>query len=286
MTTTPILIQGYRGLSLVGEVAGPQEGPLVVLLHGGGQTRHSWGAAQRELAASGYRAVTFDARGHGESAWDPQGDYTLAAFADDLRRLVGHFSRPAALIGASLGGHAAAYAVTQPPRTDSWALVLVDVVPRINPAGRAHIIGFMAANPEGFASLNEAAEAVARYLPHRERPPTTAGLRKNLRQRTDGRYYWHWDPRFLAHPIDSPDIVDRLELGLAEVDVPILLVRGGASDVVTDAEAQQFRTIVPRSETTDVAKATHMVAGDRNDAFNRSIIAFLRRHAPLLGHPA
>jgi non-heme chloroperoxidase len=280
---TRLQLSGRNGIALAGDAAGPEDGPLVLFLHGGGQTRHSWGTAQRMMAADGYRVVTFDARGHGESEWDERGDYSLAAFAADLRCVVDRIGRPAALIGASLGGHAAAYAVTQPPRVKAWSLVLVDVVPRINPVGRAHIIDFMGANPDGFSSLAEAAEAISTYLPHRERPPTTSGLGKNLKQRANGRYYWHWDPLFLESRVDPPELMERLEAGLAEIEVPILLVRGGASDVVTDAEASQFRRIVPDAEIANVAKATHMVAGDRNDAFNRSIITFLRRHAQGFG---
>jgi len=272
--------EGAGGLPLVGDLAGPVDGPLVVFLHGGGQTRHSWGAAQARMAERGFRALTLDLRGHGDTVWAPDGDYSLACFAEDLRRVVARLERPAALVGASLGGHAATFAVTQPPGLPSWALVLVDVVPRINPVGRAHIIAFMKAHPDGFATLDEAADAIAQYLPHRKRPTTTSGLAKNLRRKPDGRYYWHWDPRFLDHPVDDPEVVDRMEAGLQTADLPILLVRGGASDVVTDVEARRFRQLVPAAEMVDVTRATHMVAGDRNDAFNDAIVRFLDRHAP------
>ena len=63
--------------------------------------------------------------------------------------------------------------------------------------------------------------------------------------------------------------------------LPVLLVRGLKSDVVSDAGVAAFRALLPALEVADVGGAGHMVAGDRNDAFNASVIAFLMRHLAL-----
>src|SRR5205085_10912095 len=85
------------------------------------------------------------------------------------------------------------------------ALVLVDVAHQVELEGRNRIGTFMTGAPDGFASLEEAADAIAAYNPHRPRPTDLSGLAKNLRQREDGRWVWHWDPRFVRGKFGSPD---------------------------------------------------------------------------------
>lgn len=129
----------------------------------------------------------------------------------------------------------------------------------------------------GFASLDEAASAIAAYTRERRRAPTADGLRKNLRQRADGRWYWHWDPRFVdatRNPANRPN--GLLEEMAARLTVPTLLIRGSKSDVLTDEGVDAFRRAVPHAQCVDVAGAGHMVAGDRNDAFTGAILDFLR----------
>src|SRR5699024_31719 len=117
------------------------------------------------------------------------------------------------------------------------ALVLVDVVPRVEREGTDRISRFMTGNPDGFANFEEAADAVAAYLPHRPRPKSTGGLRKNLRQRDDGRWYWHWDPEFVTGELrpETHRLVERMCDAARRVRVPALLVRGTLSDVVSQS---------------------------------------------------
>lgn len=269
---------GAQGLGLAADVGGDPGAPPVILLHGGGQTRHSWGAAQRALVAQGFFVVNLDARGHGDSDWSPQADYSLDSLAADLRAVAATLARPPALVGASMGGATALYAVghdAMPAR----ALVMVDIVPRIEAEGAKKIGTFMRAHPRGFASVDEAAEAVAQYYPHRPRPKDPAGLMKNLRLRDDGRLHWHWDPHMLDQRRDPepPSFTDQMLDACAGVHVPSLLVRGLKSDIVSDAGIAEFRARLPQLEVFDVEGAGHMVAGDRNDAFNDGVLAFLRR---------
>ncbi|MDT0271106.1 alpha/beta hydrolase, partial [Streptomyces sp. DSM 44915] len=127
-------------------------------------------------------------------------------------------------------------------------LVLVDVVPRFEKSGSARIRDCMFTNVDGFDSLEEAADAVSSYLPHRTKPRSPDGLKKNLRLR-DGRWYWHWDPAFLTKPEDDPFIrVEKLEQAAMNLTIPILLIRGKLSDVVSPEGVQDFLEKVPAAE--------------------------------------
>ena len=269
-------------MMLTADVGGDPAAPAVVLLHGGGQTRHSWAAAQHALVQRGYHVVNLDARGHGDSDWSRAGRYEIPDMAADLRAVIATLPGPPALVGASLGAATALELIGHSPEPLARCLVVVDLVPEAEPEGVRRIHAFMSAHPQGFADLEEAAAAVATYYPHRPRPRDPGGLRKNLRQRADGRWYWHWDPAFLDHMgRDPPERFSaRLAAAARGVRVPTLLVRGMQSDIVGDAGVAALRAVLPQVEVFEVAGAGHMVAGDRNDAFNAGVIAFLERHLP------
>lgn len=268
------------GVALVGDTGGDPDAPLVVLMHGGGQTRHSWMGAMSTLITVGYRVLSYDARGHGESEWSEPSDYSLPVRARDMVEIIGVEHAPIALVGASLGGATAMWAMADGFRPA--AVVLVDIVPRPDPGGVARIRRFMLGHPDGFASLAEAADAVSAYNPHRPRPSDHSGLEKNLRLRPDGRFRWHWDPNILARDPEE-EIAEFLATveGLKRVrGVPIQLVRGLESDVVTDSGITELRAAMNDLEVFDVAGAGHMVAGDRNDIFVDGVLEFLRQHVP------
>jgi pimeloyl-ACP methyl ester carboxylesterase len=285
----PLRLSGH-GLELAADAYGPDDGPPILLFPGGGQTRHSWDGTARLLGNKGWRATTVDLRGHGDSDWALDGDYSLDAFAADVRdiaRATGR--RPPALVGASLGGISSLIAIAEDDQTTerpvASALVLVDVAPRLEPEGVARIGTFMLGHLDGFASLEDVADAVAAYNPHRPRPSDLSGLRKNVRQREDGRWYWHWDPRFMSPGrIDEPRSIrneDRLERAAQTLTLPVLLVRGRQSDVLSEAGARNLQALVPHARFVDVAGAGHMVAGDRNDVFNDAVVAFLEETLPV-----
>ncbi|MDP2226300.1 MAG: alpha/beta hydrolase [Moraxellaceae bacterium] len=267
--------QGHR---LALSVAGPADGQPVIFLHGGGQTRHAWKRSAEALGTRGWRAITVDLRGHGDSDWP--GDYRIQDFAADVLELALAQTSPPVLVGASMGGLCSLLANAGTDGEVSRALVLVDIAPRLNAAGVDRILGFMAAHPEGFASLEDAADAVAGYQPQRTQKGDPSGLKKNLRQRDDGRWYWHWDPAMLV----------AFQQGRAENDIhnderfyhaaekltqPVLLVRGTQSDVVDESITREFQERIPQARVADVGGAGHMVAGDRNDVFLEAVLEFL-----------
>ena len=156
-------------------------------------------------------------------------------------------------------------------------LVLVDVVPRYEKDGSARIREFMSSGLNGFESLEEAADAVAAYLPHRTKPRSSAGLKKNLRYR-DGRWHWHWDPAFLTAPMDDPFVrVEKLEQAAINLTIPILLIRGRLSDVVSEEGVKDFLDKVPSAEFVELSDAGHTAAGDDNDAFSEVVVQFVNR---------
>jgi pimeloyl-ACP methyl ester carboxylesterase len=276
---------GAGGVRLAGDEWGDPNGPLVVLLHGGGQTRHAWKGTGQRLAAAGYHAVAPDARGHGDTDWAPDGNYLQQAMVDDLVSLLHELGdRRPVLVGASMGGGVALSAIGE-DQVDATALVLVDIAPRIEPGGVAKIRDFMFGSPDGFASLDEVADAIAGYQPHRERPTNLDGLAKNVRLAPDGRYRWHWDPRFMQDKRDLATRQAHQEQCARNVTVPTLLVRGGLSDIVSEEGAREFLDLCPHAEYVNVTEASHMVAGDRNDVFADAVIEFLERVVPVGGEP-
>lgn len=266
------------GIELVADVAGDPSAPCVVLMHGGGQTRFSWQNAMAELIEAGYRVINFDARGHGESGWAGPGGYGLKRHARDLAHITADVEGAMALVGASLGGATALRAMADGMRPA--AVVLVDIVPRPDLTGVQRIRDFMLGTPEGFRSIQEVADAIAAYNPHRPRPTDLTGLMRNLRLREDGRLRWHWDPAFLGREpsLELAELEATIEGARAAGEVPVLLIRGMHSDVVGEQGLAELRSVLPRLEVHEVPEAGHMVAGDRNDAFNRGMIAFLRSH--------
>jgi pimeloyl-ACP methyl ester carboxylesterase len=282
MNSTPVEFErlSLRGLdlNLIADSAGPMNAPSILFLHGSGQTRQSWSGALAEAVKRGYRAISLDLRGHGDSEWAPDGQYGLDRFAADVRQVIEQIGGEPILVGASLGG-LVGMMITAAPPPRLRALVLVDITARVEAGGANEVIAFMESAPDGFATLDEAAAAVSAYLPHRPRPASTNGLKRNLRLR-NGRYYWHWDPAFMqmgrdAKSNNSFEGPNPLESVARAVNIPTLLIRGSHSRIVSEAGAREFLELVPHAEFVDIAGAHHMVAGDANDAFNAAVFGFI-----------
>lgn len=269
---------GRGGIGIAADVGGDPAHPPAILMHGGGQTRHSWRLATRSLVRMGYHVISLDLRGHGESDWAADGDYSIDAFVADLKAIVATLSAPVTLVGASLGGIVSLLALGESNEIEARALILVDVVPHVRKEGVDRIRDFMSGNPEGFATVDEAVEAVARYLPDRPRSASSAGLRKNLRAGADGRLYWHWDPQLhtqLRTEVEIGAMTRRMTAAARNIAVPTLIVRGKASDVVSAEAAAQLQSLMRNARCVDVEGAGHMVVGDKNDKFTAAVEHFL-----------
>jgi len=271
---------GLDGGVLVADVYGPVGAPTVLLLHGGGQTRHAWGRAAQTLGAAGWRTVALDLPGHGDSAWAANGDYRIETLAERMCRIWRELGTPLAVVGASLGGLISMAAVGRADAPPINALVLVDIAPRMEEAGVERIVHFMRAQPDGFATLEEAALHIAAY---RGRPMDgpIEGLKKNLRLNAQGRWVWHWDPRLMSEANHNhrrdPDGYERALRGL---QAPTLLLRGQRSDVISEEDARALVHTLPQARFVDLKGAGHMIAGDANDAFAASVVDFLHEVMP------
>jgi pimeloyl-ACP methyl ester carboxylesterase len=273
---TGLTLTGIHGNRLVGDRWSPMAPtlPPLLMLHGGGQTRHSWDAAAARLSAAGANITTYDARGHGDSDRALDGDYGLDTFAKDLATVLETFATPPVVLGASLGGLSALLAAGELGAPAS-GLVLVDVAPHASRGGAHRILSFMRRHTGGFASLDEVADAINEYnpRPHKRR---LEGLRKNVRQGQNGRWYWHWDPAFLEYG-DEPtqtSLMGRLDRAAENLTIPTLLIRGTDSDVVTPEAAQDFLARVRTATLVEVSSG-HMVVGDDNDVFTASVLPFV-----------
>jgi peroxiredoxin len=274
------------GIRIAADRLGDPRAQAAVFLHGGGQTRRSWGRAAAAVAERGWQAVTLDLRGHGESDWSEDGDYRVTSFANDVLEVLRQLPPRPVIVGASLGGFAAMLLAGELAPASVGAVILVDIVPNMDPSGATRIHDFMSDRLiSGFDSLDDVADAIQEYNPHRNRPTDLDGLRTNLRLR-DGRWYWHWDPKFIDGSAALPPIevteTDRLHAAVETIlrnGVPMLLVRGQMSDLVTKERADEFLSRFPEIDFVDVGGAGHMVASDRNDVFAEAVVEFLGRHA-------
>lgn len=276
---TRIAVRTADGLSLAGDVLGPDAGARVIFLHGGGQSRSAWRGAARRLAAAGFRACTMDLRGHGDSDWSEAQAYGFDDYVADLRATISALGdQPAILVGASLGGHIAMLAAARHPHLVR-ALLLADVTPWIDEARGREVRDSMRASAAGFASVQEAAESVAALRGEVARPASALdGLRRHLREGDDGRLYWRWDVRLVS----EDHLMGGGEGGLfqteaAKVRAPILVMHAEHSTLTTEAEIAGFRSVQPDLNVTMIAGAGHMVTGDVNDAYADAILDFIGR---------
>ena len=285
--TEMINIAGFGGLNLAAEVQGEFDAMPVLLAHGGGQTRRAWKGVISDLAEAGFRVIAVDMRGHGDSDWSSDGAYEMRDFATDLVAIASDLERKPALVGASLGGLAGLLAEGELAQGIFASLTLIDIAPRMEPNGVMRVVSFMEEHVDkGFSSPEVAAEIISSYMPHRPKRTAGGGLRHYLRQKEDGRFYWHWDPAFIRNIMaakrSDPDHQERQFKALSEATgnlaLPLHLIRGGSSDMVSEEAVLHLRTLAPHAEYTDIADANHMVVGDANDTFSVAILDFLKRH--------
>jgi pimeloyl-ACP methyl ester carboxylesterase len=270
-----IRLQG-DGLELAGSAYGDPAAPPVLFFHGGGQSRNAWLGSAKTVAQAGYYGISFDLRGHGDSNWPADGDYLLDAFGRDVERLISHFDQPVTLVGASRGGQAALVGGSRHP--DRVRLImLADVAPMIRDNGVDCIRAFFAEGEAGFATLDEAADSLARHL-NQPRMEDASRLARAMRKDEAGRWHWRWDPatgkREFLHP---PSENEALLAAAARVKSPIVLVRAELSHLLTDEGVDRFQQLAPQLEVITAKGVGHMFTADRNDAFAAQLLECLER---------
>ncbi|CAH1663677.1 MULTISPECIES: alpha/beta hydrolase [unclassified Chelatococcus] len=274
-----------NGLILVGKEVGDPSASLVLLFHGGAQNHRAWERSLQSLARSGYRAIAVDMRGHGDSGWAPDGRYGIEDWGADTVCLVEQLSRESnkkiALVGASRGGLGALLTAASHPDLVS-CLVMIDVAPRIDESGMGAIRAFMQRSAEGFATVEDAAAALTKFM-NRSPRGDASGLQAIMRRAENGLLFWTWDPRMAASEFVRPPSEAVLSIEAARrLTVSTLVVRGGNSELMRDCDVDHFRSITPHLESVTVPGIGHMLTGDSNDAFMPSVLDFLRRRHPAI----
>jgi pimeloyl-ACP methyl ester carboxylesterase len=239
----------------------------VLCLHGGGQTAYMYEELGSALRAT-HHLLAPDLPNHGDS--DPllDGGWGREHLAATIPPLLDEFGLPrAVLVGASLGGLTSiSFAAQHPDRL--VGIVLIDIGHRLEDEGVKKIMDFMRAH-ESFGSLEEAADFIAGYLPYRKsfRPEN---LKRNLRQRADGRWIWkhgmgrRWQQQLetTGTELDWKSIMTGVAEDAAGIEAPVLLLRGGASDVLSGDAAEELTGILRHGRLETVERAGHLAAGD------------------------
>ncbi len=233
---------GFAGVRLAAEVDGREHDPAVLLMHGGGQTHAVWAEAAAALVDAGRRVISLDLRGHGDSEWPADARYDFDSFVADFRSVLAQLDRRPVIVAAGSAGWIAAAALADGAATLAAGLVLVD-------------------------------------LPTDMAPETTRRVGERLRGSLTGSDAPAWDIRWLEN-WNPGDVSGRLAAAAPRLNVPVLLIQGGLSDVATEEQTSAFAQALPDVERAQVADARLLVADQRIDAFNALLLDFLERRQP------
>jgi pimeloyl-ACP methyl ester carboxylesterase len=250
----------------------------LILLHGGALTAHTWDVVCLGLVPE-FRCITPDLRGHGDSDWARDGNYSPNAYRSDLEALSRHLGiEGCALIGNSLGGMTAArFTAARPADQQPEALVLVDVGPEMREVGRQRLRNFTG-GPREMDSVDDFVERAMAFNPLRQREILRRSLLNNLRQLPSGKWTWKYDPnRFGGGPNGGPPLTveDRWE-DIRRIMCPTLVVRGGRSDMFLDEDAAKLAAALRDGRWVRIEDATHTVQGDQPVALVKAIRDFLQ----------
>lgn len=233
--------KGFAGVTLRGEVRGDPDDPLVLLVHGGGQTRAIWSDAASALVRAGRQVMAIDLRGHGQSEWPEDGRYEFGAYVEDLRAILAQLPSRPVVVGASLGGWVAAVALGEDGGHLASGLILADAPPDLD-----------------LSNIRQAAGAL------RAASETARG---------------DYDPRMLDR-FDLDEALTRFQSAAPGLRMPVLFVRGALSDITDAASAGRMVEQIPGAEYAEIGDAGHLVASDRSDLFSATLLDFLERRIP------
>ena len=257
---------------------GSEDKPWLLCLHGAAQNAHMWDFTALALCTR-YRVIAVDQRGHGDSAWAPNGEYDRASYVEDVGNFVDHLGMESlVLVGLSMGGsNSVAYAATHPDKVK--ALVVVDVGPEPASSGGRAVNNFVA-QKDVLDTYEEFVQRVIEYSPFRPEWQIRGSLRHSLMQRPDGKWTWKYAPvlrdpaRRAQQQSVREDPASRWELW-ERIACPTLIIRGEQSDVLSSEVAQRMLERNGNSRLVEVPNAGHRVPGDNPVAFEEAVRAFL-----------
>ncbi len=257
---------------------GNPDNPPLVLLHGVGQTCHTWDLFAAAMSPH-FHVMAFDQRGHGDTDWAPDKDYSRKTMVKDAEAFTTALGLDRFfLTGMSMGGaNSLAFTGQNPDRVE--ALVVVDIGPRVENKGVQHIRNFMKDFRE-FDSLDDAAAVIHKFNPRR---PLEI-IRKytvmyNLKQLPSGKWTWKYDTYFSeGHSRgDVKQMEQELSTEVKKISCPTLLVKGAESDVLSLDGARLLQAAVPGSEFALIPGAGHSVMGDNPPAFEAAVREFYQK---------
>ena len=234
--------------------------PLVVMLHGGSQQAHSWDFVSLPLSEH-HHIIAMDQRGHGDSDWAPDGDYTIEAHQGDIDGFISALGLDGFhLIGHSMGGRNS-YVWASNNSRKLKSLVIVDTGPEAQSRGRNRIQNFREL-PDELDTFEEFATRVQEYT-GRTREQTLGALKYSIRQRADGKWTWKYDKALRTPGRNERQWTsEQLWDAVVKITCPTLVIRGGNSDIFADATMAKMKEVIPNCSTVTVPDAGHLVAGD------------------------
>ena len=255
---------------------GDQSNPPLLLLHGFAQTCHSWDFVALSLCDR-FHVMALDQRGHGDSDWAPDGDYSPETQQKDIHAIVEALDlKGLVLMGLSMGGrNSFTYAANHSERIK--ALVIVDAAPQNMVGGTDNIRRFVQQMDE-LGSVDEFVERIQKFNPRRAVEQIRGSILHNLKQLPSGKWTWKYD-KLLRSPDrrlgSDPQMTERLWGYVESLKCPTLVVRGGASDVVALDTAEAMQKRIPNGTMATVENAGHLVMGDNPMGFQRAVTEFL-----------
>jgi pimeloyl-ACP methyl ester carboxylesterase len=251
---------------------GTEGKPPILFLHGGALTAHTWDLCCLALRDD-FHCLALDQRGHGDSDWAPDLNYSIAAQREDIKGFAEASGLDRfVLVGMSMGAiNGLAYAIAYPETLS--ALVLIDAGPNVRRPGSRRIRDFVNGGTEP-ETLEAIIARALEFNPRRDPVILRRSLMHNLRRQEDGNWVWKYDRRrFQAMGRDRHAAErQRLAEGLAHVTCPTLVVRGGESDVFHDEDAERLAAGLPDGRWLKIPKAGHTVQGDNP----KDLVAALR----------
>lgn len=257
---------------------GDADAPPMVLLHGLRGYSGTW----RNLAAAlsdRWRMIAIDARGRGDSDWDPQRNYYTDAYLSDLEAVVDGLGLARfVLVGHSMGGTTSyCYAAKHAERLE--ALVVEDITAgsSVGGAGFERIVAEMAALPTRFADWGEARAYWRKLRPNVSQAAIEERLFESMREDGDGGVIWRYDAEGIAATRVAPDPARVVDLHpvIAAITTPALVIRGGRSDFCNLAKVEELEAANPALTHASVGEASHYVHDDAPESFTRLVEGFL-----------
>jgi esterase len=252
---------------------GDSSKPLIVMLHGGSQQAHSWDFVSLPLSEY-YHIIALDQRGHGDSAWAADGDYSLEGHQKDIDGFVSALGlENFNLIGHSMGGRNS-YVWASRNSDKLRSLTIVDTGPEAQHRGRNRIQNFREL-PDELDSFEDFASRVQEYT-GRTREQTLGALKYSIRQRSDGKWTWKYDKLLRTPGQQSPQWTsEQLWEAISKISCPTLVIRGGDSDIFGNETMEKMSQVIPHCSTVTVPNAGHLVAGDNPADFLIQVNKFL-----------